>query len=288
VPRYTSYPTAPHFSPTIQASTYALWLDALPRSESLSLYLHVPFCEKICLYCGCHTKATRRSEPIEAYVDKLIREISLIGDHTGRRPIAHLHWGGGTPSILTADRLRILMAHLDARFDLTKLREHAFELDPRHVTKVFVDAMADVGVNRVSLGVQDLSAHVQKAVGRIQPFSVVQQASDMIREAGINAINIDLMYGLPNQSTQDVRRTATLVHGLEPQRLAVFGYAHVPWLKRHQEAKALYLAHKGKPIVEVANRLWEQAIAEDLAGFRKAGLTHPMMADIEKELGVSR
>jgi oxygen-independent coproporphyrinogen-3 oxidase len=128
----------------------------------------------------------------------------------------------------------MLMAHLDARFDLTKLREHAFELDPRHVTKVFVDAMVDIGVNRVSLGVQDLSAHVQKAIGRVQPFSVVQQANDMIREAGINAINIDLMYGLPNQSTQDAQRTATLVHGLEPQRLAVFGYAHVPWLKRHQ------------------------------------------------------
>jgi len=126
------------------------------------------------------------------------------------------------------------MAHLDARFDLTRLREHAFELDPRYVTNVLVDAMADIGVTRVSLGVQDLSAHVQKAIGRIQPFSVVQQAIEMIREAGINEINIDLMYGLPNQSTQDVQRTAMLVHGLEPRRLAVFGYAHVPWLKRHQ------------------------------------------------------
>jgi oxygen-independent coproporphyrinogen-3 oxidase len=271
VPRYTSYPTAPHFGPSIQASAYASWLDALPKSDPLSLYLHVPFCEKICLYCGCHTKATRQSEPIEAYVERLIREINLVADHTGRRRITHLHWGGGTPSILTGDRLRVLMAHLDARFDLTRLHEHAFELDPRYVTKPLVSAMADIGVTRVSLGVQELSAHVQKAVGRIQPFSVVQQAIEMIREAGINEVNIDLMYGLPNQSTRDVQRTATLVHGLEPRRLAVFGYAHVPWLKRHQRL----LDQASLPVL--AERFEQAAAVREILtslGYVPIGLDH--------------
>jgi oxygen-independent coproporphyrinogen-3 oxidase len=235
VPRYTSYPTAPHFVPSIGASTYTSWLDDLSKSDSVSLYLHVPFCEKICLYCGCNTKATRRLEPIEAYADRLAREINLVADHTGCRRIVHLHWGGGTPSILGPERLRKLVTQLDVHFDLTALREHAFELDPRYVTKALASALADIGVTRASLGVQNFSAHVQQAIGRVQPFSIVQQAVDILREGGINEINIDLMYGLPDQSVQDIRRTALLAHELKPQRLAVFGYAHVPWFKRHQK-----------------------------------------------------
>src|SRR6476661_880033 len=234
-PRYTSYPTAPHFVASIGADTYASWLDDLPKSDTLSVYLHVPFCEKICLYCGCNTKAVRRFEPIDAYVERLSQEIDLVADRTGCRRIVHLHWGGGTPSILGAERLRNLVAQLDVRFDLSALREHAFELDPRYVTKELAAVLADIGVTRASLGVQDLSAHVQNAIGRVQPFFVIQQAVDALREANINEINIDLMYGLPNQSVHDIKRTVTLVNELKPQRLAVFGYAHVPWFKRHQK-----------------------------------------------------
>jgi oxygen-independent coproporphyrinogen-3 oxidase len=235
VPRYTSYPTAPHFSASIGADTYASWLGDLPKSDTLSLYLHVPFCEKICLYCGCNTKAVRRFESIDAYVERLSQEIDLVADRTGCRRIVHLHWGGGTPSILGTGRLRNLVAQLDVRFDLSVLREHAFELDPRYVTKELAAVLADIGVTRASLGVQDLSAHVQNAIGRVQPFSVVQRAAETLREANIGEINVDLMYGLPNQSVQDIRRTVMLVHELKPQRLAVFGYAHVPWFKRHQK-----------------------------------------------------
>ena len=234
MPRYTSYPTAPHFSAAVGASTYASWLDDLQKSDTLSLYVHVPFCRNICLYCGCHTKAVRRSGPIEAYAERLAGEIALIASHTGCRRVVHLHWGGGTPSILGPEGLRNLVAQLDVHFDLAALREHAFELDPRYVTKELAAALADIGVTRASLGVQDLSAHVQKAMGRIQPVSGVQQAVDTLREVHISEINIDLMYGLPNQSIDDIRRTALLAHELKPQRLAVFGYAHVPWLKPHQ------------------------------------------------------
>jgi oxygen-independent coproporphyrinogen-3 oxidase len=233
-PRYTSYPTAPHFAALIGANTYASWLDDLLEPDTLSLYLHVPFCEKICLYCGCHTKAVRQPEPINDYVDQLAREINLVADRTGRRRIVHLHWGGGTPSILGAQRLRNLVTQLDRRFDLSAPSEHAFELDPRYITKELIAVLADIGVTRASLGVQVLSAHVQKTIGRVQPFSTVQRAVDILREADIDEINIDLMYGLPNQSVDDIKRTVALVHELKPQRFAVFGYAHVPWFKRHQ------------------------------------------------------
>jgi oxygen-independent coproporphyrinogen-3 oxidase len=235
VPRYTSYPTAPHFGPSVSANTYASWLEDLPKSKALSLYLHVPYCEKLCLYCGCHTKAVRRPEPIEAYAERLAKEIDLVAARTGCRRVVHLHWGGGTPSILGPKRLREIVAQLDVRFDLTALCEHAIELDPRYVTKALACALADIGVSRVSLGVQDFSAHVQQTIGRVQPFAIVEQAVAILRDVGIDQINIDLMYGLPNQSAEDVRRTAMLAHGLKPQRLAVFGYAHVPWFKPHQK-----------------------------------------------------
>ena len=234
VPRYTSYPTAPHFVPSIGANAYASWLDQLSGPDTLSLYIHVPFCEQICLYCGCHTRATQRSEPVEAYAARLVEEIKLIAARTGCRRLVHLHWGGGTPSILGPDLLRELVAQLDVHFDLVALREHAFELDPRHVTKDLAHTLNDIGVTRTSLGVQDLSAHVQQAIGRVQPFAVVERAANTLRDAGISDLNIDLMYGLPQQSVHDVRRTVLLVHQLRPQRLAIFGYAHVPWIRRHQ------------------------------------------------------
>ena len=235
VPRYTSYPTAPHFGSGIDGKTYASWLETLSASDAISLYLHVPFCERLCLYCGCNTKAVRRSAPIDAYAKALVKEIELIAVRTGCRRIVHLHWGGGTPSILGPDRLRELVATLDVRFDLTPLREHAFELDPRFVTKSLADALVDVDVNRVSLGVQEFSPDVQQAIGRVQSIGIVERAVAILRESGIEQINIDLMYGLPSQSVKDVQRSVQLAHALKPQRFAIFGYAHVPWFKPHQK-----------------------------------------------------
>ena len=235
VPRYTSYPTAPHFGSSVGPSTYSSWLESLPENDTLSLYLHVPFCQKLCLYCGCNTKAVRRSEPIVAFARLLINEIRLVAERTGSRRIVHLHWGGGTPSILGPDLLRALVTELGVYFDLTALREHAIELDPRFVTNTLADALVEVGVNRASLGVQEFSSHVQQAIGRIQPFELVERSVGILREAGIKHINVDLMYGLPSQSVEDVRRSVILAHELEPQRFAVFGYAHVPWFKPHQK-----------------------------------------------------
>ncbi len=234
VPRYTSYPTAPNFSPAVDANVYRAWLAGLPGEATLSLYLHVPFCRELCHYCGCHTKATLRDEPIEAYAQRLVEEIALVASHTGRRKVTHIHWGGGTPTILDAELLKFITDELAHRFDLSAIHEHAIELDPRYLTRPLAEALRDIGVNRASLGVQDFSAHVQRAAGRIQPFDTVKNAVELLNEVGIDRLNIDLMYGLPKQTVADVRRTATLAHELKPQRVAVFGYAHVPWFRPQQ------------------------------------------------------
>ena len=234
VPRYTSYPTAPHFTPSVGADIYASWLEALGGNAPLSLYLHGPFCAQLCLYCGCNTKVTLRRPPIEAYAERLIGEIGLVAKAVGRRRIQHLHWGGGTPSILGPAGLSKIHAALLQAFNPGEIGEHAIELDPRHVTVPLARALAQIGVNRASLGVQDLNISVQKAIGRVQPFETVKNAVAMLGEAGITKINFDLMYGLPGQTEDDIRETVRLAHALSPSRLAVFGYAHVPWMKPHQ------------------------------------------------------
>ncbi|NWG23681.1 MAG: oxygen-independent coproporphyrinogen III oxidase [Pseudorhodoplanes sp.] len=234
VPRYTSYPTAPHFTPAIGPDRYVSWLADLPSHATLSLYLHVPYCTAICNYCGCHTKAVRRKEPLDRYAGRLLREIGMVGQATSARRVVHLHWGGGTPSILGEGQIGRIADRIAEIFDLSELREHAFELDPRHVTASLAKALAANGVDRASLGAQDFSPRVQQAIGRIQPFDSVAAAVATLRDAGIERINLDLMYGLPFQSVEDIRRNAALAASLHPQRVAIFGYAHVPWLKANQ------------------------------------------------------
>jgi oxygen-independent coproporphyrinogen III oxidase len=271
VPRYTSYPTAPNFSAAVDARVYGSWLSALPGEATLSLYLHVPFCRELCHYCGCHTKATQRDEPIEAYAQRLVEEIALVAARAGTRNVTHIHWGGGTPSILDDELLKFVADELAHRFDLSAMREHAIELDPRYVTPVLAAALRAIGVNRASLGVQDFNPHVQAAAGRIQSFETVKAAVELLNEFGIDRINIDLMYGLPKQTAADVRHTVTLAHSLNPQRVAVFGYAHVPWFRPQQ-----------KLIVDADLPASSQRLAQAEAahetllqfGYRSVGLDH--------------
>jgi oxygen-independent coproporphyrinogen-3 oxidase len=275
VPRYTSYPTAPHFTSEVGPEVYAEWLEQLPREASLSLYIHVPFCSELCFYCGCNTRAVRKREPIDVYAERLLDEIALVGALAGRK-LTHLHWGGGTPSILGPQWLETIAARLASLFDLSALKEHAIELDPRRLDRPLVATLARIGVNRASIGMQDASPHVQRAIGRVQPFEQVERAAQWLRDAGIADLNIDLMYGLPEQSARDVSRSAELAASLAPQRLALFGYAHVPWFKTHQrliEEAALPSLSKRLEQAQVA--------AETLQGFgyEAVGLDHFSLPD---------
>jgi len=276
VPRYTSYPTAPHFTPDVRAADYRDWLAQLPADASLSLYLHVPFCRELCLYCGCHTKAVRKQGPVDNYAAALEAEIALLGRRLDGRPMAQIHWGGGTPSLLGPERLRAITSKLSAYFDVSAIREHAIELDPRYVTPALVDCLARMGVNRASLGVQDLSPHVQRAIGRVQPYDSIAQAVELLRGVGITQINCDVMFGLPRQTADDVRHTAEQVCALRPGRIALFGYAHVPWFRKQQtqiDASQLPGAKARLEQMETARAAFISA------GYRAIGLDHFSLPD---------
>lgn len=275
LPRYTSYPTAPHFSSAVGPETYGKWLAALPSDATLSVYIHIPFCTELCLYCGCNTRAVRKREPIEAYAHRISDEIAQLRNLAGRS-LTHLHWGGGTPSIVGGHWLDTIAEKLGSLFDVSAMKEHAIELDPRRIDRSLVHALQAIGVTRASLGVQDVSPHVQRAIGRIQPFDLVQQAADWLRDAGINHLNVDLMYGLPTQTVRDVARSAELAASLGAQRLALFGYAHVPWFKHHQRL----IDETALP--GLAERLEQaQVAAETLTGlgYRAIGLDHFALPD---------
>jgi len=235
VPRYTSYPTAPHFGPAVNAETYARWLAALDPGEPVSLYFHVPYCDTLCWFCGCHTKIVRRYEPIAAYLTMLEREVDLVADvMAARLPVRHVHFGGGSPTIVEGGDFACLMDHVRERFRLVPEAEVAVEIDPRGMTREAVAALAAAGVNRASLGVQDFDPEVQAAINRVQSFEETANVAGWLREAGVDGLNVDLMYGLPLQTVEKVERTLDQALSLRPDRVALFGYAHVPWMKRHQ------------------------------------------------------
>lgn len=235
VPRYTSYPTAPHFKADVTAETYASWLAEQAPDKPLSLYLHVPFCAELCLYCGCNTAVTHRYKAVAAYVDCLEREIALVAKQLPRRmAVSHIHWGGGTPTSLSPEDLQRISQRLGTAFEIRPEAEIAVEIDPRTITLEHVNALAASGLNRASLGVQDFDPKVQETIKRVQSFERTAQVAAWLREAGVNGLNLDLMYGLPYQTVESVQRSVELALKLEPDRIALFGYAHVPWMKRHQ------------------------------------------------------
>ncbi len=271
IPRYTSYPTAAQFGPDVDAGTYQRWLETLPATTPVSVYVHVPFCAELCLYCGCHTTVARRYAPVEGYVELLTREIALVGGILGSRPARHLHWGGGTPTILSPDDFRKVMTALRACFAFDPAAELAIEIDPRTLTREYVDVLAEAGITRASLGVQDFDARVQTAVNRVQSFERTARVADWLRAAGIGSINLDLMYGLPYQSVASVEATVRRALALEADRIVLFGYAHVPWMKRHQRL----IPEQALPDSD-ARFAQNQAAAAVLiaAGYEPVGLDH--------------
>lgn len=240
VPRYTSYPTAPHFSPRVGDVQYVSWLGALPDRATVSLYVHIPFCHELCWYCGCNTKATKRYPPIAGYLRSLESEIMNVAALVPpKHRVTHLHWGGGSPNILSAGDIVALAGALQGAFNFAEGTEFAVEIDPRHMDAAKADAFARAGVNRVSVGVQDFDADVQAAIGREQSYATTRDAIAALRVRGIASTNIDLMYGLPRQTQASVERTIGQVLSLDPDRIAVFGYAHLPERMKHQRLMPL-------------------------------------------------
>ncbi len=228
-PRYTSYPTAAEFSDAVGAADQARALAAVAPDARLSLYLHIPYCETICWYCGCNTGRANRLDRLDAYADALHAEIAVVGGRLGGRgSVDSIHFGGGSPNILPAPALAAIIAALRRRFATEPEVDVAVEVDPRSLDAAYIDGLAAAGVTRVSLGVQSFSPHVQAKINRIQPYDRVAAAVAQLRAAGIAAINFDLMYGLPGQMAADVVDTIDRAAALGPDRVAVFGYAHMP------------------------------------------------------------
>lgn len=236
-PRYTSYPPAPHFAEDFGIGQWRQEIiESQDSARPLSLYVHIPFCDTLCYYCGCNMVATQKYGKATEYLDFLKREIDAVAALADpARPVAQLHWGGGTPTFLKAEDIRDLAAHLRARFNFAADAEVSVEVDPRGLTREQVQALRESGFNRASLGVQDIDEKVQQAVNRIQPLSLIEEVYGWFRAEGFSSINLDLMTGLPHQTLDGYRKTLAEIVRLNPDRLAVFGYAHVPWLKKHQK-----------------------------------------------------
>ncbi|MBC7281630.1 oxygen-independent coproporphyrinogen III oxidase [Hoeflea sp.] len=272
LPRYTSYPTAPQFSSKVDALTYEGWLAGTPSETGISLYLHIPFCRSMCWYCGCHTTISKQEQPIVDYLDALRAEIQLVATKT-RRPLTvdHVHFGGGTPTIMQPQEFIDLMHLLREHFVLSSRSEIAVEIDPRTLSDEMVQALGHSGAGRASLGVQSFDPAVQRAINRIQSVEQTAGAVTALRTAGVVNINFDLIYGLPLQTVSSCTKTAEQAIALRPDRFAVFGYAHIPSFKKHQrmiDEATLPNAHQRDQQAE--------AIASTLmtAGYQRIGLDH--------------
>lgn len=271
VPRYTSYPTTPHFHAGVTQETMRGWLQDLPQGLPLSLYLHVPFCDTLCWFCGCHTTVINRYSPLQSYLEHLHKEIATLGPLVKGHKVTHLHWGGGSPTIMSPDDVRGVKKALDAAFDFAPDAEFAVEIDPRGLKQEMVTALAESGLTRASIGVQDFDEKVQKAINRIQPYEETRDVVNALRAAGLQSLNIDLIYGLPYQTMANVQRTIELALTLKPQRFAVFGYAHVPHFKKHMELikeETLPGAEDRFEQFELTHRLLSEA------GYVPVGLDH--------------
>lgn len=272
VPRYTSYPTAPHFHTGIDASVYRDWLGKLKSGLPLSLYCHIPFCDTLCWFCACHTTVVNRYAPVSAYRDLLLKEISLVStalslDH----PVTHIQWGGGSPTLLNMEDIAFLNRALRDHFQISKDCEFAVEIDPRGFSQATAEALVAAGLTRASIGLQDSDPIVQRAINRIQPEDITHHAVAMLRSMGIKSINLDLVYGLPHQNIARFRRTVEFALSLDPDRVAIFGYAHVPHFKKHQQL----IPEDALPGID--ERLAEAQLAQEMfeaAGYQSIGLDH--------------
>lgn len=236
VPRYTSYPTAPHFSNDVGPDLFGDWISEISPGQAISLYVHVPFCRRLCWFCACRTQGTQTAAPVQAYVETLKSELKLLGTKLPEGvTLSRLHWGGGTPTLLSPAMMNDLA---QAIFDVAPMgpgSEFSVEIDPNEIDEARLDALAAAGMNRASIGVQDFDDEIQKTIGRIQSYDVTRDAIDMIRARGIHSLNADILYGLPHQSQARMTESVQKLLSLTPDRVALYGYAHVPWMAKRQQ-----------------------------------------------------
>jgi oxygen-independent coproporphyrinogen-3 oxidase len=272
VPRYTSYPTAPHLRAEHAAAARDRLAAAARAARSVSVYVHVPYCDRLCWFCACHTRHTLQYEPVVAYVSLLEKEIGVWSRLLGKQPkLSALHLGGGSPSLLRPAEIDRLSLRLREAFEFLPDAEISVELDPSDGCEEAIPALARLGMNRASIGVQDFSPQVQTAINRPQTFEQTARLIAALREHGIRSLNIDALYGLPKQNWERLEATLEGVLSLSPDRIALFGYAHVPWMKKHQRM----IDESDLPSGE--ERLMHAASAAEkiaAAGYARIGIDH--------------
>ena len=272
VPRYTSYPTAPHFDEGVGPAQFVDWISEIPEGGQVSLYIHVPFCRRLCWFCACRTQGTQSGEPVAAYLKTLKDELALLkAVLPADVSLSRLHWGGGTPTLLTPEMMTELAAAVADVAPFAEDYEFSVEIDPNEIDEARVAALASAGMNRASIGVQDFDPDIQKTIGRIQSFDVTKGAADMLRAAGIRSLNADILFGLPNQSRERMTESVQKLLSLSPDRVALYGYAHVPWMARRQTmipSDELPTPEERLALFDTARRLfmWD--------GYREIGIDH--------------
>lgn len=284
-PRYTSYPTAPVFSTDFTTADYVEEIRRTNAAENpppLSLYFHIPFCDTLCYFCGCNMMVTRDRKKINTYVQYVKKELDLIRPMIrADREVVQIAWGGGTPTYLHPDEIRELAGYTQELFPFAANIEAGVEIDPREMTRDHLVALKEGGFNRISMGVQDFNPKVQQAVNRIQPEDMTREVLDWAHEVGFESVNLDLIYGLPHQTMASFEKTLERIIDIDPDRIAVFNYAHVPWLKKHM---ALIRA-EDLPTPEEKLRISVRTIEMlNAAGYRYVGMDHFAKPDNELAL----
>lgn len=272
VPRYTSYPPSPQFKGGVTPEVVEGWMAAIPADGQISLYLHVPFCRRLCWFCACRTQGTTSVAPVRAYAETLLAEIAMLRDRIapGVR-LSRLHWGGGTPTLLAPDLMTRIAGAIHDAFPLAPGAEFSVEIDPNEIDEARLDALAAAGMTRASIGVQDFDPEIQQTIGRDQSFEVTARAAQMIRARGIASLNADILYGLPHQTPARIADSVQKLLALSPDRVALYGYAHVPWMAKRQvmiPENALPDPVARLELFEVARRLF---VAD---GYDEIGIDH--------------
>lgn len=272
VPRYTSYPPAPHFADNVSAGDYSRWLAQIPTASAVSIYLHIPFCKRVCWFCACRTQGARSRSEVSSYVDSLIQEIHNLRTALPQGVRAErIFWGGGTPTLLPPKDITRLAKALANAFPHTATAEITVEVDPNEIDGPRMDALAAMGMTRASIGVQDFAPEVQRVIGRDLSFEATHDCVEQLRARGLSTLSMELLFGLPHQNRARIATSAQMLLSLNPDRVALQGYAHVPSIARRQSL----IPTDGLPTPEARMQVFEAARQMLIGdGFEAVGIDH--------------